>query len=112
MNILPRDAAEYARGKALFARWAEAVTAMGGAVSAEHGVGKLKRDFLTIMYGPAHLCEMARLKLAFDPAGQLGRGNLFDEALLDALRNAGSQDDGSGARTQPSCATLSAGEVA
>lgn len=86
VNILPRTAEEYARGKALFARWAEAVTRMGGAVSAEHGVGKLKRDFLTIMYGADHVCEMARLKLAFDPAGQLGRGNLFDAALLDEMR--------------------------
>ena len=58
---------------------------MGGAVSAEHGVGKLKRDFLTTMYGSEHVREMARLKLAFDPACQLGRGNLFDAALLDEV---------------------------
>lgn len=86
VNILPRSAAEYAAGKELFARWAHAVTAMGGAVSAEHGVGKLKRDFLEIMYGRQALAEMARVKLAFDPCGQLGRGNLFGEELLDALR--------------------------
>ena len=29
VNILPRNAAEYARGKALFLQWAQAVTAMG-----------------------------------------------------------------------------------
>ena len=86
VNVLPRNAEEYARGKALFARWAQDVTAMGGAVSAEHGVGKLKRDFLTTMYGSEHVREMARLKLAFDPACQLGRGNLFDAALLDEVR--------------------------
>ena len=62
---------------------------MGGAVSAEHGVGKLKRDFLTTMYGSEHVREMARLKLAFDPACQLGRGNLFDAALLDEVRREG-----------------------
>ena len=85
VNVLPRNAEEYTRGKALFARWAQDVTAMGGAVSAEHGVGKLKRDFLTTMYGSEHVREMARLKLAFDPACQLGRGNLFDAALLDEV---------------------------
>lgn len=77
------------RGARRFARWAKDVTAMGGAVSAEHGVGKLKRDFLTTMYGSEHVREMARLKLAFDPACQLGRGNLFDAALLDEVRREG-----------------------
>lgn len=82
VNVLPRDAAEYARGKALFSRWAREVTAMGGAVSAEHGVGKLKRDFLTVMYGEQNVAAMARTKLQLDPFGQLGRGNLFGEDVL------------------------------
>ncbi|OUO64532.1 FAD-binding oxidoreductase [Collinsella sp. An268] len=82
VNVLPRDASDYAAGKRLFARWAREVAAMGGAVSAEHGVGKLKRDFLREMYGRRALVEMARVKQVFDPQGQLGRGNLFDEALL------------------------------
>lgn len=77
VNILPRNADEYRAGKALFAQWAREVTRMGGAVSAEHGVGKLKADFLRIMYGEAHIAEMARLKAVFDPRGLLGTGNLF-----------------------------------
>ena len=56
---------------------------MGGAVSAEHGVGKLKRDFLTIMYGKEHIREMAALKAAFDPDFLFGRGNLFSEQLQE-----------------------------
>ena len=86
VNVLPRNAADYAAGKALFARWAAEVTAMGGAVSAEHGVGKLKRDFLTTMYGEEHVREMTRVKLAFDPYGQFGRGNLFAEEILEDER--------------------------
>lgn len=82
VNILPRSAAEFARGKELFKAWAREVSAMGGAVSAEHGVGKIKRDFLTVMYGAEHIREMAQLKCVFDPQGQLGRGNLFSEELL------------------------------
>lgn len=84
VNILPRDEREFALGKELFFEWAREVTAMGGAVSAEHGVGKIKRDFLLAMYGEDHVREMASLKLQLDPAGRLGRGNLFDEAYLDA----------------------------
>lgn len=86
VNVLPRNAADYAIGKGLFVEWARAVSAMGGAVSAEHGIGKLKRDFLSVMYGDAHIREMARLKLELDPKGMLGRGNLFDESILrDAM---------------------------
>lgn len=85
VNVLPRDAADFAAGKKLFSSWAAEVTQMGGAVSAEHGVGKIKRDFLRTMYGPEHILQMARLKRQLDPKGQLGRGNLFDEAVLDGL---------------------------
>ena len=83
VNILPRDMDEHARAKELFRRWAAVVTQMGGAVSAEHGVGKLKAPFLTIMYGEEHIRQMRQLKRLFDPKMQLGRGNLFaveDEA--------------------------------
>ena len=60
------------------------VSAMGGAVSAEHGVGKLKAHFLEEMYGANHIAESARMKAQIDPKGQLGRGNLFSEEVLDA----------------------------
>jgi D-lactate dehydrogenase (cytochrome) len=84
VNVLPRDEADYARGKELFKCWAAEVTQMGGAVSAEHGVGKLKRDFLQTMYGPQALEQMARAKVALDGRGVFGRGNLFSEDVLDA----------------------------
>ena len=81
VNILPRSMEDYAAGKRLFARWAAEVSRMGGAVSAEHGVGKLKRDFLATMYGEEHVREMAQLKRQLDPWCQLGQGNLFDVEL-------------------------------
>lgn len=83
VNILPRSEEEYRRGKALFAQWAAAVTKMGGAISAEHGVGKLKAGFLSIMYGPLHIREMAQLKAVFDPKGTLGTGNLFTPVIKE-----------------------------
>ena len=78
VNILPRNAEDHRRGKEIFAAWAQTVTKMGGAVSAEHGVGKLKAPFLTIMYGERHIEEMRRLKLTLDPKGLYGIGNLFN----------------------------------
>ena len=86
VNILPRNDADYAAGKKLFLKWAAKVTEMGGAVSAEHGVGKIKRDFLTVMYGKEHIAQMASLKAQLDPKAQLGRGNLFAPETADAAR--------------------------
>lgn len=77
VNILPRNAEDYKKGKELYARWATEVTELGGAVSAEHGVGKLKANFLRVMYGENHINEMATLKAIFDPEALLGAGNMF-----------------------------------
>lgn len=79
VNVLPNSMEEHARAKELFKQWAKEICPMGGAVSAEHGVGKLKAAFLAIMYGEKHIEEMRRLKRAFDPKWQLGAGNLFAE---------------------------------
>lgn len=86
VNILPRNDVDYAAGKKLFLEWAAKVTEMGGAVSAEHGVGKIKRDFLTIMYGKEHIAQMASLKAQLDPKMQLGRGNLFAPSMADVAQ--------------------------
>lgn len=111
VNVLPRDDEDFAAGKGLFARWAAEVTSMGGAVSAEHGVGKIKRGFLKTMYGARHIQEMAALKLELDPAAQLGRGNLFGEDLLDAMR--AEKGEAAGASGDAAAvATPVAGEVA
>lgn len=77
VNILPRNDEEYKTGKELYGKWAEIVTKLGGAVSAEHGVGKLKSEFLTVMYGEKHINEMAEMKKEFDPMALIGAGNMF-----------------------------------
>lgn len=77
VNVLPNNAEEYNRAKQLFKSWAVQVSKMGGAVSAEHGVGKLKPDFLTIMYKEDGIEQMRKCKEAFDAKGLLGTGNLF-----------------------------------
>lgn len=77
VNVLPKDAADMEKGRALFASWAAAISAVGGTVSAEHGVGKVKRDFLAIMYGPEAIAQMVAVKEAVDPRFLMGRGNLF-----------------------------------
>jgi D-lactate dehydrogenase (cytochrome) len=78
VNILPRNAGEYARGKALYLDWAKWVVAHGGSVSAEHGIGKLKRDMLRVMYGEEGIAAMRAVKRTFDPEGRINKGNLFE----------------------------------
>jgi D-lactate dehydrogenase (cytochrome) len=80
VNILPRTAAEIDIGRALISEWAKRVTAVGGTISAEHGVGKLKRSALKIMYGDRHIEEMAALKRTFDPKWLLGPGTMLTGA--------------------------------
>ncbi|RKX46703.1 MAG: FAD-binding oxidoreductase [Verrucomicrobia bacterium] len=77
VNILPRSMEEHEEGKALYLDWAKQVVAMGGSVSAEHGIGKIKIDFLKLMYGTEGIREMRKLKKRFDPRGLLNPGNLF-----------------------------------
>jgi D-lactate dehydrogenase (cytochrome) len=82
VNILPRDEAEGARARELYVQFLKYAASVGGTLSAEHGVGKLKRDYLRLFYSDEQLREMATLKLTLDPNGILGRGNIFSEELL------------------------------
>jgi D-lactate dehydrogenase (cytochrome) len=78
VNILPRDMEEYAAGKRLYRAWAEQAVAWGGSVSAEHGIGRIKKELLAVMYGPDGIDGMRRVKACFDPANRLNPGRLFD----------------------------------
>lgn len=82
VNILPRNDQEAKEARAIYLSFIHQAVALGGTVSAEHGIGKLKRAYLRELYGEEHLRAMARLKHAFDPAGILGRGNIFPEDYL------------------------------
>jgi len=82
VNILPRNDTEAAKAWEIYHRFIHRAVEVGGTISAEHGIGKLKRDYLVELYGEAHIREMAALKKAFDPAGILGRGNIFSEDYL------------------------------
>jgi D-lactate dehydrogenase (cytochrome) len=83
VNILPRDEDEGVRARELYVQFLKYAASVGGTLSAEHGVGKLKRDYLHLFYTDIQLREMATLKKALDPNGILGRGNILSEELLE-----------------------------
>jgi D-lactate dehydrogenase (cytochrome) len=55
---------------------------LGGTISAEHGIGKLRIPYLRQMVGEEGLKQMARVKLALDPNGILSPGNIIPVELL------------------------------
>ena len=81
-NILPKNEFEADQARHLYGRFVAQAVMLGGTVSAEHGIGKLKRKYLNVMMGERYLNEMAELKKALDPRCILGRGNMFDEKYL------------------------------
>lgn len=54
------------------------VGAMHGTVSAEHGIGILKKPYLPLSRSPAEIALMRQLKQALDPKGLLNPAKIFD----------------------------------
>jgi FAD/FMN-containing dehydrogenase len=52
------------------------VTAAGGSISAEHGIGQLKRDELARLAPPGRIAALRAIKQALDPLGIMNPGKL------------------------------------
>ncbi len=81
-NVLPRSSTEFDAATAAMLTLARDAVALGGTVSAEHGLGKRKRHLLALQYTPAQIESMKGVKRRLDPNWILGRGNLFDAPVL------------------------------
>ncbi len=82
LNILcPQDLAReefFSRCHEVSREVMEIVQAHGGSVSAEHGVGLVKKDYLHYTRSPEEMAAMRALKGVFDPDGILNPGKVFD----------------------------------
>jgi FAD/FMN-containing dehydrogenase len=77
-NVFPaagRSVQDYANQRGVVQRAVhDLVHAMGGSVSAEHGVGRLKVEDLERYGDPVKLAAMRAIKAALDPAGIMNPG--------------------------------------
>ncbi len=64
-------------GKAISRQVHDMVTAWGGSISAEHGIGQLKRDELARLGDPVALSILRHVKQALDPQGLMNPGKLI-----------------------------------
>ncbi len=76
-NMIPRNNEEVDQGMENYMIFAKKAVELGGTVAAEHGIGKLKRDFLKVMYGEKGIEEMQAVKRVLDPQWLLNRGNMI-----------------------------------
>jgi glycolate oxidase len=77
-NFIARNAAERDAVERVIEATLRHVLALGGTVSAEHGIGKLKRRWLPLQATPAQLGVMRAVKRELDPLGILAPGNIFE----------------------------------
>ncbi len=76
INLLP-EKSQMESAKTVYRVLVDRVLHWGGTVSAEHGVGKLKKEYYHRMVGDEVLDDLKAIKLCFDPKGRLGQSNLF-----------------------------------
>jgi len=74
---LPQEAFQ-ARCAEVSRRVFEIVQRLGGSISAEHGVGLLKKEYLTYSRSETEIALMRHIKRAFDPHGIMNPGKIFD----------------------------------
>lgn len=76
-NYIARDSEELEAIERVVEQTLRMVVKMGGTVSAEHGIGKLKTHWLPLQMSPLAFRVMRAVKQELDPLGILAPGNIF-----------------------------------
>ena len=77
VNVLPRNTMELDEAERLVREFVEKAVSLGGTVSAEHGIGKMKKNLVKTMYADVNIEQMAATKRALDPNWILSPGNIL-----------------------------------
>ena len=82
LNFFPKDDTEKELLQKVYQETIRKIAKVGGTISAEHGIGKMKHEYLEMMYGEEGILEMVRVKKKLDPYCILGLDNIFPQSLL------------------------------
>jgi len=82
LNLMPEKDDDFIKAKQMYLEFITEAVRLKGTISAEHGIGKLKAEYLKIMVGDKGQYQMGIVKRTLDPALILGIGNILDEKLL------------------------------
>jgi glycolate oxidase len=74
----PADADQARRAQAAFGAVMDLGLDLGGTITGEHGIGVLKKEWLTREIGPVAMRLHRDIKKIMDPAGILNPGKVFD----------------------------------
>jgi len=77
VNILPHSREELARAREAAFTLARTAVSLGGSVSGEHGIGKLKKELLGLQFTQLERDGLRSLKRQLDPHGILNPGVLW-----------------------------------
>uniref|UniRef100_A0A7V2ZHN6 D-lactate dehydrogenase (cytochrome) n=1 Tax=Ignavibacterium album TaxID=591197 RepID=A0A7V2ZHN6_9BACT len=77
LNMLPKNEIEFEKGRELYRKICLKAIELKGTVSAEHGIGKIKVQYLIDMFGERTVDQMKSIKKQLDPNYILGVGNIF-----------------------------------
>ena len=83
LNMLPKSEKEFENAKKLYRQFCKLSVSFGGTISAEHGIGKIKKVYLLDMFGETGIREMAKTKKSIDSNTILGIGNIFERSYLN-----------------------------
>ena len=76
INLLP-DASQKKIAASVYDEIANKIFSWNGTISAEHGIGKIKKKYFYQMLGQNNIQDLKRIKNKFDPQQRLGRDNIF-----------------------------------
>ncbi|MCQ2070637.1 MAG: FAD-binding oxidoreductase, partial [archaeon] len=76
VEIILKDMDEFHRAKEAYRELAQAAIDLGGSPSAEHGIGKIKTEYVTMMYGEEGVREILEVKKTLDPECRFNPGNV------------------------------------
>jgi D-lactate dehydrogenase (cytochrome) len=76
INLLPK-LSQVDDAQKLYDKMVDQIITWKGTVSAEHGIGKLKKKYFAKMIGPDGINDLKIIKDRLDPGNRLGNGNII-----------------------------------